>query len=146
MSLIEKMERFYTAPFREALNVNDTCLGSIKARFLFVAQLIMAIVAIPFIVILGALAARCSSDEESMSNHWCESVKRLFVVIIPGSFLGIFLPLSTSFKCIDSFDSCQCPCTETRHLYNLRSTTAERHYVEIESDYSPVHRDPYLVD
>ena len=146
MAFIEKMEKLYTTPLRRAIEVDQTCLGSIKARFLFIAQLIIAIAAIPFVLILGAIAARCSSDEDAMSNLWCESVRRLFIVIIPGSFLGIFLPLSTTFKCIHSFESCNCGCEEREPIYYRRSIDAERHFMEIDSNFELAGRNPYLVD
>jgi hypothetical protein len=143
MNLIEKFSNFYSAPFRAAVPIiaseDSSCLESIKARFLFLVQVIIALVAIPFVVFGGAFAAKFSPEGADAENLWCLSLKYLFVVVIPGSFLGIFLPSSTTAKCIRSFDECECCCADATgalsapHEVYYANTTHS--YVELYNDF-----------
>jgi uncharacterized membrane protein YraQ (UPF0718 family) len=114
MTLIKSFEQFYTLPLRTAMPIvtdkKTSICDSIIARLLFVVQLVVAVVALPFAFILGAFVVLLSSERGKAFSEWCLSLRDLMVVVIPGSLFGIFLPLASTSKCIEAFSSCKCCC------------------------------------
>ncbi len=78
-------------------------------RFLYVAQVLMSIVALPFILLFGLIEAgfRLFKGEgaEAMSNLG-NALKYHLILAIPGSIIGAIAPFDLSKKCLETLSDC----------------------------------------
>jgi len=112
MTLIHSFTEFYTLPMKSASTIvsknENSHFESIKARLLFVAQLIVSKIAIPIFLISLVFGAICGEKGEETVDECCNSLKDLFTKVIPISIIGIFAPFSTIDKCVKSFEDSPC--------------------------------------
>ncbi len=86
-----------------------TCGESITARILFVAQLIMSVIALPIILVLGLISTIVQAFDGKggdACNEWGKFLKQHLFILIPTSFVGIFAPLEATDSCFHSTSKC----------------------------------------
>ncbi len=103
MLVVAKLHEFSIAPY-ELIDLENTedisCLGSIRNRFYFVIQLIVSLIALPVLLLIGLFEIPIDSCRGA---NWRVTVLEVaydlrvhFLYLVPISFIGIFIPLSTT--------------------------------------------------
>jgi hypothetical protein len=114
MSFLKSINTFTIEPSQYATEVaakgqNATFGESISARLLFVAQLVMSIIALPIILAIGLIAAlvqSCNGNGKEGFNELGDFLKQHLLILIPTSAVGIFAPLEATNSCFNSQKKC----------------------------------------
>ena len=86
-------------------NPDQSCLRSAVARLLFVAQLIVSLIALPLLLIIGFISfafRACAGEGKDALNELGYVLKEHILVAIPTSAAGIFVSLETSISIFEA--------------------------------------------